>query len=224
MGFFSNLFGGKREDKKKDEINRAETKSDDQLSESYSDSYDTRQTGLSKSTDYYGDTIQTGKDAMSKYRDAVGLNGDSAYGAARDEFAGSDYFKGILKSGTDAIEGSNTLSGELYSGNTLKEINDYGTKAMSGEWEKYVNYLEKLIGYGEKASDEAADKTQETYDSTADDQKEEGQDKSNVYLQSGSARADSTNTTDYGKLVAQIVGQIAGSVAGGYASKGGKGK
>lgn len=223
MGFFSNLFGGKREDKKKDEINRAETKSDNQLSSSYSDSYDTRQTGLSKSTDYYGDTIQTGKDAMSKYRDAVGLNGSEAYGAARDEFAGSDYFQGILKTGRETIEGSNTLGGELYSGNTLKELSDYGTNAMSGEWEKYVNYLDKLVGYGEKASDEAADKTQETYSNTASDQKEEGQDKSNVYLQSGAARADATNTTDYSKLVAQILAGLGSSAASYYSSSGKKG-
>lgn len=100
--------------------------------------------------DYLDPYYQTGVDANSQTRAALGLDGADAQQAFYDNFRDDPGFAESLAAGQQAIERSAAARGGLMGGGTAKDLYSHGQQARLGAYQDRLNRLDGLSnrGYG----------------------------------------------------------------------------
>lgn len=98
----------------------------------------------------YAPYVAGGGGAFQTLLDLAGENGAGAATAAKGQFKASPGYQFRLNQGIDAIDQSAASRGGLYSGRTLKALNDYGQGMASQEYGNWMDLLKGLAttGYG----------------------------------------------------------------------------
>lgn len=116
---------------------------------------DARRTGTANAIGYLQQLspfANTGVAAQRTLADALGLNGIDAQRAYFSSFQTDPGYMATVKGGTDAIEHSQSGSGLLRSGGTLKSLYDYGQKSLYGQISDRLNRIAGLGASGQQAA------------------------------------------------------------------------
>jgi hypothetical protein len=100
--------------------------------------------------------MNAGTKALKSYGTAVGLNGAGAQKDWFTNFQNDPYYQGTLNAGTNAVSNSAAARGTLYSGNTLRDINDYGANLQKAAYDTRLSNLGTVMGYGAGATNALA--------------------------------------------------------------------
>lgn len=92
---------------------------------------------------------RAGRNALSAYEFELGL-GDKPKGYQGFEATPGYDFR--LQQGMDAVQGSAAASGGLFSGRSMKALNDYGQGMASQEYGNYLNRLGGMVDSGQGAA------------------------------------------------------------------------
>lgn len=95
----------------------------------------------------------TGASALSRYADAMGLNGDAARDQFRTDFRTDPGYGFAFDEGMRATEGSAAARGGLLSGGTLKALQRRG-QGMADQ--QYGSYLDRFMGLANMGQNSAA--------------------------------------------------------------------
>lgn len=95
----------------------------------------------------------SGTNALNAYNYEMGL-GDKPQGHGGFQTTPGYDFR--MQQGVNALEGSAAASGGLYSGRTMKALQDYGQGTASQEYGNYMNRLSGLAGSGQSAAGQQA--------------------------------------------------------------------
>jgi hypothetical protein len=109
--------------------------------------YDTARGDISGGVSAYDPYYQTGTAANTAYANAVGLNGQAGYDAARGAFQASPGYEWMVNQASDAAMRKANAGGMLASGNTLDALTRLGSNLANQE---YQNYLNRLQGLGQQ--------------------------------------------------------------------------
>jgi len=100
--------------------------------------------------------MNAGTNALKSYGTALGLNGAGAQKDWFTNFQKDPYYEGMLNAGTNAVSNSAAARGTLYSGNTLRDINDYGANLQKAAYDTRLSNLGTVMGYGAGATNALA--------------------------------------------------------------------
>lgn len=92
---------------------------------------------------------RAGRNALNAYNFELGL-GDKPKGYQGFEATPGYDFR--LQQGLDAVQGSAAASGGLFSGRSMKALNDYGQGMASQEYGNYLNRLGGMVDSGQGAA------------------------------------------------------------------------
>jgi hypothetical protein len=124
----------------------------------------------------------------------------------REKLEATPGYQFRLDEGQKRIERSKAARGDLFSGNTLRAIEEFGQNVATDEYEKHVNRLQSLAGAGQTAAT-----------NTASLNVQEGNNVANLYGNIGDIRGSSYSTR-YGNL-ANLAGSTAQNLGAYYLSK-----
>lgn len=99
-------------------------------------------------TDYYSPWTEGGKNALSMYQNALGLNGAAGNDAARSAFQASPGYNWQLGQGLQSIDRSAAAKGFLNSGNAATAAMGYGQGVANQDWGNWLNRLGGLQTQG----------------------------------------------------------------------------
>jgi hypothetical protein len=94
-------------------------------------------------------TAQQGTNALGN---ALGLNGASGNAAATAAFWNNPAIQSQLDIGSQNVLRNQAASGQLNSGKTNVDLQNYGQQVASQGWNNYINQLQPYLGYSQNAA------------------------------------------------------------------------
>lgn len=95
---------------------------------------------------------KTGENALSRVRDALGLEGEAGYARDVEAFRADPGYRYAVQQGTEAVETSAAARGGLFSGGTLKAIQDRGMNLADQGYSNYLSRLRDTAASGQNAA------------------------------------------------------------------------
>ncbi len=157
LGF--GLFAGSQSKKDAQRASQAAQYAAGQQVEGLNNAIGTRQAGTADSLNYLkllDPFINSGAGANNQLAAALGAAGPDAQRSFYDNFQNDPGYNATLKAGTNAIEGSQSASGSLRSGGTLKALQDYGMRFQQSIFGDRLNRLAGLSSSGQGAATTSA--------------------------------------------------------------------
>lgn len=152
MGFFDGFFGGAQ----RDAVKKGYTDSKRFLQEGYDQGRTDIQAGGDKALGYLDPYVQGGGRANALYLDYLGANGPEAQRAAFSAFQNDPGYQQQLQAGINALDGSATARGGLYSGAAMKGVANYGQQFQRQAFNDRMGQLGGAAGQGMQAAGGAA--------------------------------------------------------------------
>lgn len=97
-----------------------------------------------------------GTTALSRLSDAYGDNGQAGYDRTVENFRADPGYKYAVQQGTEAVETSRAARGGLFSGGTLKAIQDRGMNLADQGYSNYLSRIRDMVGVGQNAVGQGA--------------------------------------------------------------------
>ena len=94
----------------------------------------------------------TGGSALTKYADALGLNGGAARDQFRTDFRSDPGYQFAFDEGARAIEGSAAARGGALGGGVLKALTRYGQGQADQQYGSYLDRFMNLANMGQNSS------------------------------------------------------------------------
>jgi hypothetical protein len=107
---------------------------------------------LNQASNNYNPYLATGSAATTMYGNALGLNGADGTQAAQNAFQAGPGYQFALDQGTQAALRGSSAAGMLNSGNTLTELQKYGTGLANQEYNNWLSNLSGASGQGLSAA------------------------------------------------------------------------
>ncbi len=124
--------------------------------------------GLEDTAAYYDPYITQGLDASQLYGNAIGLNGLDEQQGFYSNFQNDPGFQESLSQALEAVQGSASARGGLFSGRTQKSLFDTAQSAQLGAYQDRLGHLRGLQGSGQQASSQLGNLTYGTNQNIAD--------------------------------------------------------
>lgn len=187
MGLFDAFMGNSQ----RKDLEAANAEARAALEQGRTESIGTRNEFLGRSTELLQPQIGVGADAINKLRVATGLEGEEAEAEYLNSLRDDPRLQESLTQELGQIEDSAAARGGLFSGNTLKALQDRTALRVGDVRRDRVNELFGLAGIGAGATSQAAGFTQQTGQDIADTQFGTGQLRANNAVNFGNAMAES---------------------------------
>lgn len=142
-------------------------------------------TAYSRGTENLSPYTSSGAAAQQQLADLQGLNGPEAQAAARAKFQTDPGYAFRLEQGLKAGQGLANAQGNIYSGATLKALNDYAQGQASQEYGNYYNRTQDIASRGQEAATQLSQMAQALGISEAELRARLGIEKSGVYQHTG---------------------------------------
>ncbi len=165
MGFLDKVFGSAGGN---DDLRYGNKKANEFLDQGLGQYTNQLNSGLEDTAAYYDPYITQGLDASQLYGDALGLNGLDEQQGFYSNFQNDPGFQESLNQALEAVQGSASARGGLFSGRTQKSLFDTAQSAQLGAYQNRLNRLQGLQGSGQQASSQLGNLTYGTNKNIAD--------------------------------------------------------
>ena len=95
---------------------------------------------------------QSGANALSRYSDLLGMNGNEAYGKALEGYTQSPFLSQLVQNTQKAVDASSAARGGLYSGATAQAIGDRTGQLYLQDFNNYLGRLGGMADAGQNAA------------------------------------------------------------------------
>lgn len=95
---------------------------------------------------------ESGTNALSRYRDLLGFNGQEAAQTALKGYTESPFLPMLKQRTIDAVDSSRAARGGLFSGGTAQEIGDRTGELYLGDFNNYLSRVGGMIDSGQNAA------------------------------------------------------------------------
>lgn len=219
MSFVSELVKSFTGDSQRDDLARADAERADALRRGRRQAIGTQNEFLDRSTDFLQGDIDAGGSALEQALAALGLSGRGAQTSFARNFEDDPGFAAEQQAGIDALDQSAAAKGELFSGEQLKAVSDFGQRHKRSAFQDRIAQFLNLAGRGSGASSQAAGLTDATGRNIADIEFGSGQLDANAAVNSGNVRAQSrsiplNNLLSIARAAAKVIPGAAAATAG----------
>ena len=152
MGLFDDFMGKSQ----KRDIQQGAAQARAALGQAYGEANSIYGDYLGKGVGYLQPGMQRGEAANKLLADALGINGRDAQASYYQQFQTDPGFQASLQAGLRGVEGSAAARGGLYSGAAMKGLQDYGQRAMYGQYQDRLKALSGVGQVGDQMSGMAA--------------------------------------------------------------------
>lgn len=95
---------------------------------------------------------ETGANALSRYTDLLGMNGQAGYQKALGDYQKSPFLAQLIQNTQKGVDASSAARGGLYSGATADAIANKTGQLYLGDWNNYLSRVGGLVDTGQNAA------------------------------------------------------------------------